>query len=161
MSMKNFFLWLVISIVFIGIPISTPLYAQVNSNGSKIEIIPEVDSNKIGAAHDRISEGDNESVRNKYNDEAKKLTPEEQFVSGIMTRDTLMNYAAIFLKWLAPAGIVMGWVMFIVVWYQYIMSVITGKEMVKKSLITNAIIGILVIIFSYAIMRILTRVFLV
>ena len=96
--------------MFIGIPISTPLYAQVNSNGSKIEIIPEADSNKIGAAHNRIMSGDNESVRTKYNREATAtgFTTEEQFVSGIMTRDTLMNYAAIFLKWLAQAGIVMG-----------------------------------------------------
>lgn len=130
---------------------------------SKIEIIPSLSDEqieKLGDVQDRIMTGDEKSVWTKYNTEAKKLSTEEQFVSGVMTWDTIFDYAIIFLKFLSEAGIAIGGLQIIRVGYQYIMSVINGENP-HQNLIKQAIIGILVIIFSYAIMRILTRTFLV
>ena len=78
-----------------------------------------------------------------------------------MTRDTILDYGDVLLKFLSQAGLAVGALMFIYTGYKYIMSVITGDSEPSKDLIKYAIIGILVIVFSYAIMRILTRTFLV
>lgn len=136
---------------------TVPIFAQ------QLEIIPKADLPITTGenAHDRILTGDGETVRTKYTREAKGLSTSEQIVSGIMTRDTILDYGVILLKFLSQAGLAVGALMFIYTGYKYIMSVITGDSEPSKDLIKNAIIGILVIVFSYAIMRILTRTFLV
>ena len=154
--MKKLLFWLLSSLLVVSF--SAWITSVVAQN---LEIIPSVDNNKIGEAQDRIITWDSETVRDKYRKEAKGLSTEEQIVSGIMTRDTILNYGVVLLKFLSQAGLAVGWLMFIYTGYKYIMSVITWDSEPSKDLIRNAIIGILVIIFSYAIMRILTRTFLV
>lgn len=155
--MKKLLFWLLSGFIILWLSIwNTSVVAQ----GTTLEIIPEVNVDKIWSAHNNIIDGGNGSVRDRYDQEGQGLNTEEQFVSGIMTRDTLLDYGVILLKRLSQAGIAVGWLMFIYVGYQYIMSIITGTNP-ETSLIKNAIIGILVIIFSYAIMRILTRTFLI
>ena len=136
--------------------VQLPSYAQT------LDIMPhlnEQESQQVGDAHEQIIHG-TWTVRDNYTKFGKQFNTNQQIVSGIMTRDTLLNYGILVLKRLSQAGIAMGSLMLIYVGYQYILSVITGKEQVNRSLIRNAMIGILVIIFSYAIMRILTRTFL-
>lgn len=160
--MKKILFWLASSFFILWLFSQTlPVFAQ----GTQIEVIPNAplpmtwwQSGQLENAHDRIIDTD-WKVRTEYNKEVKKLTTAQQITSWIMTWDTLLDYWQNILIFLSQAWIAMGGLMFIYVGYQYIMSII-GWESPKKSLITNAIIGILVIIFSYAIMRILTRTFL-
>ena len=77
-----------------------------------------------------------------------------------MTWNTILNYGVYILKFLSQAWLLVGALMFIYTGYKYIMSVITGDGEPSKNNIKYAIYGILIIIFSYAIMRILTRAFL-
>jgi hypothetical protein len=57
-------------------------------------------------------------------------------------------------------GILIGALMIIYAGYIYASSIFTGKESGwGKTAITNAIIGVLVIAFSYAIMKIITSAF--
>lgn len=90
-----------------------------------------------------------------YNDEALNLTTEEQVASWIMNWDTIMNYLVFIVQFLSQLGLVV-WVGFIIyAWYKYMSSSFSGGK-VPSSTVTNAIIWILIVIFSYAIMKILT-----
>jgi hypothetical protein len=85
----------------------------------------------------------------------------DQIASGIMTRDTLLDYVVYLVKFLSQIGIVIGVLMIIYAGYLYASSAFSPSNMSKgKSAITNAIIGVLVIAFSYAIMKLLTSAFL-
>jgi hypothetical protein len=84
-----------------------------------------------------------------------------QMASGIMTRDTLLDYVVYLVRFLSQIGIVIGVVMIIYAGYLYATSVFNPSGISKgKSAITNAIIGVLVVAFSYAIMKLLTSAFL-
>lgn len=133
---------------------------SVFAQNQQLEIIPAVDTEVIGQSQDYIIDSNEWSVRDRFNEQAETLSTDEQIVSGIMTWDTILDYGVKILQFLSQAGIAVWWIMFIYTGYKYIMSIIGGSEP-SKDLITNAIIGILVIIFSYAIMRLLTRTFLI
>lgn len=144
-----------------SVVVSCVLFINKISAQDTLNIIPSlgVSGNQaIGDAHQNIITG-TWRVRNTYNNAASWFNTQEQIVSGIMTWDTLLNYGILILKRLSQAGIAMGSLMLIYVGYQYIMSVIAGTTPDNK-LIPRAMSGILVIIFSYAIMRILVRTFL-
>jgi hypothetical protein len=84
----------------------------------------------------------------------------DQFASGIMTRNTLLNYVVYLVRFLSEIGLLIGGVMVIYAGYMYAMTVFGGGDATKgNKAITNAIIGILVIAFSYAIMKLLTSAF--
>jgi hypothetical protein len=117
-------------------------------------------SSTIGATNESIQSGSGH-VRDTYNEKAKGLTNVgDQLATGVMTRDTILNYGVRMLVFMSQASLLVGAIMFIYTGYEYIISVITGGGDPDKKHILNAIYGILIIIFSYAIMRILTRAFL-
>ena len=90
-----------------------------------------------------------------YRREAEHLTPEQQLASWIMNRDTIINYLKYVVKFLSQLWLVV-WVVFIMyAWYKYMVSVFTWWK-TPSSTIKNAIIWVIIVIFSYAIMRILT-----
>lgn len=149
--MRRRLLYLLASIVVVWNGIA---FAQ-SDDWSDLQIIPEVDKNLLHDTQNYIIHWNNWTVRDRFNERASNLETKEQIVSGVMTRDTLLDYGAIVLKFLSQVWITIGAVMFIVVWYQYITSVISGSSP-QPDLIRKAIIWVLVIIFSYAIMRILT-----
>jgi len=103
-------------------------------------------------------------VRKNYNTQADVLANKwvgDQLASGIMTWNTLLDYVVYLVRFLSQIGIVIGVVMIIYAGYLYASSVFSQQNMSKgKSAITNAIIGVLVIAFSYAIMKLLTSAFL-
>lgn len=81
-----------------------PTYAQSQSND--FEIIPKATSQQTvtNAVNDVGSEGGN--VRDNYNTQAKKLNNVgDQMASGIMTRDTLLDYVVYLIKFLSQLGI--------------------------------------------------------
>ncbi len=140
----------------------TPL-SLLAQNTNDYEVVPEAeDSSKVqGAVNDVGSKWG--SVREKYNQQADKMEGEigNQMASGIMTRDTLLDYVVYLVRFLSQIGIVIGVVMIIYAGYLYATSVFNPSGISKgKSAITNAIIGVLVVAFSYAIMKLLTSAFL-
>jgi len=135
---------------------------RVNWAGENMEvewfnIMPELKEDSVNKIDATITTIWSEwwHVWDRYNDEALKLTTEEQVASWIMNWDTIMNYLVFIVQFLSQLGLVV-WVGFIIyAWYKYMSSSFSGGK-VPSSTVTNAIIWILIVIFSYAIMKILT-----
>jgi len=103
------------------------------------------------------------NVRDVYNQKASdmKNSVGDQIASGIMTRDTLLDYIVYLVRFLSQIGILIGVIMIIYAGYLYASSIFNQSNMSKgKTALTNAIIGVLVVVFSYAIMKLLTSAFL-
>ena len=81
-----------------------------------------------------------------------------QFASGAFTRNTLLNYVVYLVRFLSQMALVVGAVMIIYAGYKYAASAFGQKP--DPALIKNAIIGVLIVIFSYALIKILTSAFL-
>lgn len=140
------------------VPINT--FAQTNND---YEIIPEATdpSAVIQAVSGVGAKGG--SVWDVYNKEATAMSGKvgDQLASGIMTWDTLLDYIVYLVRFLSQIGIVIGVVMIIYAGYLYATSVFSSGNMGKgKTAIINAIIGVLIVTFSYAIMKLLTSAFL-
>lgn len=155
---KNIF-WLLFTFI-LGTTLFLPTFAQTQSND--FEIIPKATSQQTvtNAVNTVGSEGGD--VRDNYDQKAKELdNVGDQMASGIMTRDTLLDYIVYLVKFLSQIGLVIGVLMIIYAGYLYASSVFDASNMSKgKSAITNAVIWVLVIAFSYAIMKLLTSAFL-
>ena len=140
-----------------------PIYSLAQQTTNDFEIIPEATSGgKVTTAVDAVGQtGGN--VWKAYNEKAAALSGSvgDQIASGIMTRDTLLDYVVYLVRFLSQIGIFIGVVMIIYAGYLYASSIFESWNMAKgKTAITNAIIGVLVIAFSYAIMKLLTSAFL-
>ncbi len=140
-----------------------PIYSFAQQTTNDFEIIPEATSGgKVTTAVDAVGQtGGN--VWKAYNENAAALSGSvgDQIASGIMTRDTLLDYVVYLVRFLSQIGIFIGVVMIIYAGYLYASSIFESWNMAKgKTAITNAIIGVLVIAFSYAIMKLLTSAFL-
>ncbi len=155
--MKKLLFWLLTSIM-ISANILSGIMVFAQSN---LEIAPKVDQSKLWEINSKIQDPNNSKhVWDIYDDQASGLNTAEQIASGVMTWNTILDYGVLLLKFLSQAWLLVGALMFIYTWYKYIMSVITGDGEPSKDNIKYAIYGILIIVFSYAIMRILTRAFL-
>ena len=86
-----------------------------------------------------------------------------QMASGVFTWDTLLDYLAYLIKFLSEVGIFV-WACFIVyAWYLYATSIFNSDSWATSkwnTAIKNAIIWVIVITFSYAIMKAITAAFL-
>ena len=140
-----------------------PIYSSAQQASNDFEIIPKASSGgKVVNAVISVGQtwGD---VRKTYNQKAADLSGSvgDQIASWIMTRDTLLNYVVYLVRFLSQIGIFIGVMMIIYAGYMYASSIFNAWNMSKgKAAITNAIIGVLVIAFSYAIMKLLTSAFL-
>jgi hypothetical protein len=80
--------------------------------------------------------------------------------SGIFTWETILDYLVYVIKFLSQAGLFVGACFIIYAGYIYGSSALTGKDpSAGKTAIKNAIVGVLVVTFSYAIMKIVTAAF--
>lgn len=149
-----------ISIAIVAIISICTVYVQAQGSND-FEIIPKADGNvenivkTVGASWGK--------VRENYNKQAQATSGKigNQIASGVMTRDTLLDYVVYLVRFLSQIGIFIGVVMIIYAGYLYATSIFSSSNMTQgKSAITNAIIGVLVITFSYAIMKLLTSAFL-
>ncbi|MDR3169197.1 MAG: hypothetical protein LBU27_05595 [Candidatus Peribacteria bacterium] len=77
-----------------------------------------------------------------------------------MTRNTILQYLVYLVKFISQIGLVIGAGMIIYAGYLYATNIFGGKTTSGNSAIKYAIIGILVISFAYAIMKIFTSAFL-
>ncbi len=89
----------------------------------------------------------------------KKRSLWDRLASGILSWDSLLEYVVYLVKFLSQIGLLIGWVMMIYAGYQYASSIFGWDASKGKTAIQRAIIGIVVITFSYAIMKVLTNMF--
>ena len=86
---------------------------------------------------------------------SKDLSFNERLLSWILTRDDIPFLLTLFVHFLSQLWLAVWMIFIMYAWYKYIFSVFNGWQVPRNS-IKNAIIWVIIIIFSYAIMRILT-----
>jgi hypothetical protein len=74
-----------------------------------------------------------------------------------MTWNTIMDYLVFVVKFLSQLWLLVGVVFIIYAWYQYMLSVFKNSWTPSKT-VKNAIIWVLIVVFSYAIMKTLTSI---
>ena len=93
-------------------------------------------------------------VMENYKEIANWMSAEDQLASWIMNRNTIYNYLIYFVQYLSQLWLIV-WVLFIIyAWYKYMTSVFTWKS-APTDVLSNAIIWVLIVIFSYAITKLL------
>lgn len=130
-----------------------------------LQIIPETDEDVWKVVNNVWK--DWWKVWDNYNREAAALQEKgdlwAQMASGVFTWDTLLDYLAYLIKFLSEVGIFV-WACFIVyAWYLYATSIFNSDSWATSkwnTAIKNAIIWVIVITFSYAIMKAITAAFL-
>ena len=141
----------------------------------KFELIPEVEKSEytddVKDLWEIKSSGNFAEI---YNQKAKSFGDEnkkggikecsglgEQFASGIMNRDTILCLMAQVVSFVSNLALVVWALMIIYAGYLYATSVFNGGNVGKwADAIKRAIIGIVVVIFSYAILNLLINAFL-
>jgi len=127
---------------------------------NQLQIIPE-SKNDTSANVQRIWEAWG-TVWQQYQKEASSLKDDlwGQMASGIFTWTTLLDYLVYLVKFLSQLGIFVGACFIIYAGYIYATSIFGNKTDTWTTAIKNAIIGTIVITFSYAIMKAITVAFL-
>ena len=94
-------------------------------------------------------------VMETYNATANDLKTSEQIATWIMNRDTLINYLVYIVQFASQLWLLVWWWFIMYAWYKYMLSIF-NNWWAPSSTIKNAIIGVIIVIFSYAIMKTLT-----
>lgn len=151
----------VLSLAFVSgfvLSVFTPVVFAVENN---FEIIPESKTNVSTDVEEVGKAGGH--VRDTLNQKAKKYEGSgdvgAQFASGAFTWNTILNYVVYLVRFISQIALVIGAFMIIRAGYKYAAAAFTGKPAGSED-IKNAIIGILIVVFSYAIIKILTEAFL-
>ena len=100
------------------------------------------------------------SFTQKYKQTASGLSMEAQLNSGIVNFEGIKKFLIHLVKILLDAGMVIGFLMIVYSGYIYASGVFTGNVTKGNNAIKNAVIGLLIVIFSYTIIRIITSMFL-
>ena len=152
-------IWITIAFAICLFWLSTYVNAAGESdlNVDGFSIMPELDNTEKKNINDKIVEIWQTWwwVRDKYNETASKLETSEQIASWIMNRDTIMNYLVFIVKFLSQLWIAVGVIFIMYAGYKYMISVFSWWK-TPSSTVKNAIIWVIIVIFSYAIMKTLT-----
>ncbi len=151
---KTFFICLSITIL--------PITTLANDSDLQVEwfeIIPKLTEDEIETVEKAITDiwDTGNEVWDTYNQKASELKTSQQIASWIMNRDTIMNYLIFIVQFLSQLWLVVGVGFIMFAWYKYIISVFNWLK-TPTSTIKNAIIWVIVVIFSFAIMSILTSI---
>lgn len=149
-------IWIIFSCLFINNSIFANEWKKIDVD---YYIIPKIKEESVKRIQDATTEIWKSwwSVMETYKEKAANLTTAEQLNSWIMTRDTIMNYLVFVIKFLSQIWLVI-WAWFIMfAGYKYMTSIITWSS-ADKSMIPNAIIWVIIVIFSYAIMKTFTSI---
>lgn len=154
-------IWIAILFIIFSITlIPHNIYAE--ENDLKVEwfnIMPELTEKEIESGNAAVITIWQSwwEVRKNYNKAASGLSTSQQIATWIMNWDTIMNYLVFIVQFLSQLWLFVGFWFIMYAGYTYMLSVFNWKQ-AKSSTITNAIIWIAIVIFSYAIMRILTSI---
>ena len=159
-ALKRFIIIIALS-AFFFISYSNITNAASNLKVKWFNIMPEISAEDTKELNTTITDIWAEwwKVWDKYNTAANELwkngKTDSQVASWIMNWDTVMNYLVFIVQFLSQLGLVV-WAAFIMyAGYKYIVILFEWWK-VPSATVKNAIIWILVVIFSYAIMKILT-----
>ena len=123
-------------------------------------IIPELTEEEIKEWNEIITEIWQTwwKVMDNYRKKANELPTKKQVAYWIMNRNTIMNYIVFVIQFLSQLWLVVWWWFIMYAWYKYMISVFEWWKGTPSSTVKNAIIWIIIVIFSYAIMRTLTSI---
>ena len=159
---RKLLIWIYKAFIFAAMLLLIPAITHATENDLEVdwfEIMPRLETWQVEKVNKKIEDiwKTPGKVREKYNNAAKSLKTSEQIASWIMNRDTIMNYIVFVVQFLSQLGLLV-WACFIMYsWYKYMLSVFNwGKT--PWSTLKNAIIWVLIVVFSYAIMKILTSI---
>ena len=129
-----------------------------------LEIIPQANRDTVVKDVERVSMSW-WHVRDVYNntlsDQYGKRDLADKLSSGIMDRGTILDYFARFVRYLSELWIFIGACFIVYAWYIYATAVFTDGKIEKgKIAIKNAILWVVIITFSYAIMKAIMSAFL-
>ena len=158
--MKKF---LIKSLIILGSICYLPLgntFAQISNPG--FTIMPEIEKEDQETLSGIIKEiwATGGQVMETYKEQAEKLTLEQQMATGVMNRDTILEYVVYLVRFISQIGLFIGAGMIIYAWYKYATDVFRGGTGKASEIIKRAVIGVLVISFAYAIMKFFTAAFL-
>ena len=136
-----------------------PLGSYADDMDVEFSILPTLEDDEITEINKKIDDIWSEwwKVNEKYIKAAEELELPKQLNSWIMNWNTILDYLAYVVKFLSQLWLVV-WVIFIMyAWYKYMLSVFTWWKPSSKT-VKNAIIWVIIVIFSYAIMKTLTSI---
>ena len=81
----------------------------------------------------------------------------ERLASWILEIEDIMDYLVLVVKFLSQLWLIVWMIFIMYAWYQYIISVFNWWK-APSNTVKNAIIWVIIVIFSYAIMRFLTSI---
>jgi len=132
-------------------------------NSAEFAIIPEEDNwvvveNAVKHVSTPIEET---SVRDRYNEKAndKNMSLWDKLAAWTLNRDDLLDYVVYLVKFLSWAGLLIWAVMIIYAGYMYATDIMWWDASKWKSAIKYAISGVVVVAFSFALIKILTSMF--
>ncbi len=151
-------IWIIIT--FIILTINTPFIVSAADDDLEVNwfnILPELNEKEIAEVNTKITTIGQTwwNVWKAYNEAASGMTTSQQIASWIMNWDTIMDYLVFVVQFLSQLWLTVGAWFIIYAWYTYMLSVFNWNK-VKSDVIKNAIIWVVIVIFSYAIMKTLT-----
>ena len=160
MNKKNFKkIWIIISLFCLILFPSSISVADDDLDVDWFNIMPQLSDEEIWEVDKAIKDlwttwG---AVRDTYNQKAaSELSTSQQIASWIMNWDTIMNYLVFIVQFLSQLWLLV-WALFIIyAWYKYMTNVLVWSKAVPATAVKNEIIWVIIVIFSYAIMRVLT-----
>lgn len=131
------------------------LYTQADS----FNITRELTDNEITKVNRRIKiiSWDPWNVSSNIHKAHEDLNLFERLASWILEIEDIMDYLVLVVKFLSQLWLIVWMVFIMYAWYQYIINVFNWWK-VPSNTIKNAIIWVIIVIFSYAIMRFLTSI---
>ncbi len=157
---KKIVFWFLISFF-----LSSATFASLANTRNDLHIIPESQSSnqELDQKVKEIAKKPGQVIET-YNQQAEDLSKKwdlgSAFATWIFNRDLILLYIAYLVQFLSQLGMLIWWVMVVYAGYLYAGTIFNfGDVPWAKKAITQAIQGILVITFSYAILKILTSMF--
>ena len=157
---KKIVFWFLISFF-----LSSATFASLANTRNDLHIIPESQSSnqELDQKVKEIAKKPGQVIET-YNQQAEDLSKKwdlgSAFATWIFNRDLILLYIAYLVQFLSQLGMLIWWVMVVYAGYLYAGTIFEfGDVPWAKKAITQAIQGILVITFSYAILKILTSMF--
>ena len=158
--MKKMFHWIIWAFtVLIFCWFLLPINSYADDMDVEFSILPALEEENIETINQKIDDIWKEwwKVNEKYVKAASGLKLQEQLNSWIMNWNTILDYLAYIVKFLSQLWLVV-WVVFIMfAWYKYMTSVFTWWKP-SSNMVKNAIIWVIIVIFSYTIMKTLTSI---
>ena len=122
-------------------------------------IMPKLKAGEVSELNQAITEIWSKwwEVWKTYNQKAQAMDTDtkKQIASWIMSWNTILNYLVLVVKFLSQLWLFVWAVFIMIAWYKYMVSVFNWGKLPTET-VKNAIIWVIIVIFSFAIMKTLT-----